>query len=174
MNAPRPGYTRLQITLHWLVAALVLFQLVFGESMTAAVDAIADGGQASPGDQTLASAHYWVGLAILALVQLRLGLRIVIGTPPADAATPHWMGLAAKATHWTFYGLLFAAPVTGLLAYYIFDWMGDVHSIAKPAFIVLISLHAVAALFHHFVMRDGTLRKMLAPAATSSAVTSTE
>ena len=48
------GYSLLQITLHWIVAALVIFQLFFGESMTAAVDAVAEGGTASSFDQQFA------------------------------------------------------------------------------------------------------------------------
>ena len=43
--------------------------------------------------------------------------------------------------------------------------MGDIHAIAKPAFIVLIGIHAAAALAHHFVLKDAVLRKMLVPAA---------
>lgn len=174
MPPSKSGYSRLQIGLHWMVAALVLFQLLFGESMAAAVDAIADGAQASSADQTLASAHYWVGLSILALVIMRLGLRATLGAPASEPATPAWMSIASRATHWAFYGLLFAAPISGLLAYYAWDWMGDVHSFAKPVFIVLVGVHAAAALFHHFVLKDGTLRRILAPSTSPSASTSTE
>lgn len=171
---PQAGYSRFQIMLHWLVAALVVFQLLFGESMNAAVRAIARGRQVSPADQTLASAHYWVGLAILALVIVRLGLRATLGAPPVEPAAPAWMNLAAKATHLAFYCLLFATPVTGLLAYYTWPWMGEVHTLAKPAFIVLIGVHAAAALFHHFVLKDATLRRMLAPGASPASPASTE
>lgn len=174
MRPSKSGYYRLQIGLHWMVAALVLFQLVFGESMTAAVDAIADGVQASSADQTLASAHYWVGLAILALIILRLGLRATLGVPPVEPAAPAWMTLAARVTHVAFYCLLFVTPVTGLIAYYALPWIGDVHALAKPAFIVLIGVHAAAALFHHFVLKDGTLRRMLAPGASPASPASTE
>lgn len=67
-----------------------------------------------------------------------------------------------KAMHWAFYGLLLAA--TGLLAFHAWDWTGDVHSVAKPALIILIGLHADAARFHHLVLKDDTLRRMLTPA----------
>ena len=163
MAASAPSYSKLQIALHWLIAALVVFQLLFGESMTATVDALADGGQPSPADQTFASLHYWIGLSILVLALFRLGLRATSGAPASDPATPRWMRLAAKATHWAFYALLFAAPLTGLLAYYLWDWMGDVHALAKPVFIAFIGIHALAALFHHFVLRDATLRRMIVP-----------
>lgn len=157
------GYSSLQIALHWTVAALIFFQLLFGESMTTIADAGEEGTTASPSDPTLSIAHYWVGIAILCLVAIRLILRIVQGTPESAGDTT-WMTYAAKASHWLFYILLVAAPATGLLAVYVSDELGDIHKLAKPAFIVLVALHAVAALFHQFVLKDGTLKRMLVPA----------
>lgn len=157
------GYSNLQIALHWTVAALIFFQLLFGESMTTIVDAGEEGTTASPSDLTLSVAHYWVGIAILCLVAIRLILRIVQGAPESASDTT-WMTYAAKASHWLFYILLVAVPATGLLAIYVSDEFGDIHKLAKPAFIALIALHAVAALFHQFVLKDGTLKRMLLPA----------
>jgi cytochrome b561 len=165
MDAHKPGYNVLQISLHWVVAALVLFQLLFGESMTTYVDAAAVGRQLSPSDQTMGSAHYWVGLSILMLVFVRLAVRLFVGPPQVENSIPKWMALASKASHMLFYLLLVAVPVSGLLAYYVWGWMGDIHALAKPVFIVLISIHAAAALFHQLWLRDGTLKRMLLPSS---------
>lgn len=163
MNTDRKGYSTLQITLHWVIAALVLFQLVFGESMSHLVNAIERSTAAAAGDQILGLAHYWVGLAILALVALRLAIRLVSGTPDAVSSGPAWMERAARLSHWLFYVLLIVVPITGLLGYYLGEWFADIHSVAKPIFIVLIVIHAAAALFHQFWLGDGTLRRMLVP-----------
>jgi cytochrome b561 len=56
-----------------------------------------------------------------------------------------------------------AVPVSGLLALYVWNWMGDIHALAKPVFIVLICIHAGAALFHHFILKDAMLARMLFP-----------
>lgn len=159
----KTGYSGLQIGLHWIIAALVLFQLIFGESMTAVVDAVDEGGTASSSDQLVGTAHYWVGLAILVLVAIRLAVRIRQGAPAHAPGRAPFTVLAATAMHWGFYGLLFAVPVFGLLAYYFGGSFGDIHALAKPVFIVLIGLHAAAALFNQFVLRDGTLKRMLVP-----------
>ncbi|MDB5527412.1 MAG: cytochrome [Devosia sp.] len=159
-NRQLAGYSGLQIGLHWLIAALVFFQLVFGESMTTVVDANAEGTAASPADIAFSTAHYWFGLSILALVAMRLALRLVQGVPPKTNETSTWMSLAAKLVHWLFYGLLIAVPVVGLLALYVAPDLGDIHALAKPAFIILISLHVIAALFHQLVLKDGTLKRM--------------
>jgi len=88
------GYTGLQIALHWIIAALVLIQLIFGESITDTIEAVERAAAASPLDQFFAATHYWAGIAILALVAARLWIRVVAGAP---AAPPDgWMAAAAK------------------------------------------------------------------------------
>ncbi|QKK33354.1 cytochrome b (plasmid) [Rhizobium indicum] len=159
------GYSGLQIALHWLIAALVAFQLIFGESMTASVDSMAEGGAASPFDQNVANLHYWFGMAILGLVVLRLFVRLTHGAPSRPDDIPGWMSFVSRITHWIFYALLIAVPVTGLLGFYTDGPFGDIHAWAKPVFIGLIVLHAGAALFHQFWLKDGLLRTMLVPAA---------
>ena len=78
-------------------------------------------------------------------------------------AVPVALLLAFTAMHWVFYVLLFAVPVLGLLGYYFGDPWGEIHTLAKPAFIVLIVIHAGAALFNQFVLKDGTMARMLKP-----------
>ncbi len=157
------GYSLLQISLHWLIAGLVIFQLYFGESMTATVDAIASGGTASPFDTQLASLHFWFGVAILALVAVRLVVRLTKGVPAATATAHPWTDIAARLAHGLFYVLLVAVPVTGLLGYYVEGPFGDIHAWVKPVFISLIAIHA-AAVYHQFWAKDGTLSRMLRPA----------
>jgi len=161
-HSPR-GYSALQIVLHWTIAALVILQLLFGESMTTVIDASEEGTKVSAQDQFLGSAHYWVGLAVLGLVLIRLLLRVTSGVPQAAGARG-WMSTAASAMHWAFYALLVAMPVTGLLTYFDIADLGELHAIGKPVFIVFILVHAAAALLHAIVLRDGTLRRMIAPA----------
>jgi cytochrome b561 len=158
------GYSTLQITLHWLIAALVAFQLIFGDGMTNVRDAAEEGATPSNVDFAVSIGHYWFGIAILVLVLVRLGVRLTQGVPPRPVATPTWMDWAAKLVHWAFYAMLFAMPVLGLLTVYVSDSFGDIHKLGKPVFIVLIAVHVGAALFHQFVKRDGTLRRILVPA----------
>ena len=158
------GYSAMQIGLHWLIAALVVFQIVFGASMSEAVEAAEEGQQLSGTDAFLAGAHYWVGLSILGLVVVRLGLRVLRDAPAATPQTSRLQALLAELSHWVFYVLLVAMPVTGLLALYVNENIGALHDFGKPAFILLIAAHLAATLFHQFVLRDGTLKRMLLPA----------
>lgn len=158
---PLSGYTGFQIGLHWLIAALVVFQLVFGESIAETLESVERGTVASPFDQLFGDLHYWVGIAILALAAARLWLRLIAGAPPALKAG--WMTMAARVSHAVFYALLILLPITGFLAFYVGDPFGELHELGKPILIILIALHVCASLYHQFWLKDGTLRRMLVP-----------
>ena len=113
----------------------------------------------------MASLHYWVGIAVLVLAGVRLAVRLVQGAPPTVGLSPLAVR-AAHVAHSLFYLLLILVPVTGLLGYYFGDPWGDLHTLGKPAFIMLIAVHASAALFHQFWVKDGTLRRMFVPGAS--------
>ena len=158
------GYSTLQIALHWVIAALVAFQLLFGEGMTNVREAAEEGATASGVDFAVSIGHYWFGIAILALVLARLGVRLTQGVPPRTVATPTWMDWAAKLVHWAFYLMLVAMPVLGLLTVYVSDEFGDIHKLGKPVFLALIAVHVLAAIYHQFIKKDGALRRILVPA----------
>ena len=162
-NGGVQGYTFYQIGLHWLIALLVFGQLIFGESMTESIEAAEEGNSVSTLEGNLASMHYYVGIAILVLVAVRIVLRIKNGAPPPPAETSGAIELAGRISHWLFYALLVVVPVTGLLGYYYGDPYGEWHSFAKPVFIGLIALHVAASLYHQFWRKDGLLMRMLKP-----------
>ncbi len=158
------GYSATQLALHWVIAALVTFQLLFGESMKAVVEAGERGRSVSALDAQLGSLHHWIGIGILALVAVRLGLRILVGVPEPSNVTPRWAVLVSNFAHRFFYLLLVAVPVTGLLGYYLKDPWGDIHAWSKPVFVGLIALHVAGALYHQFWLKDHALARILRPA----------
>jgi cytochrome b561 len=160
-TAIRSGYSGAQIGLHWVIAALVIFQLLFGEDMSHVLRATRRGMVVTPSDAFWANVHYYLGIAVLALVFGRLFIRFILGAP--EQLQQGWMGKAAALSHGAFYILLIAAPILGLLAYYLGKPFGELHELCKPLLIILIGAHAAAALFHQFWLRDGTLRRMLVP-----------
>ncbi|MGB7994663.1 MAG: cytochrome b, partial [Photobacterium halotolerans] len=95
-----------------------------------------------------------------------------------------WEKALAKLAHLVIYVLLFGLFVSGYListsdgrGIEVFDWLtvpsmgelfpdqsdvaGEIHEYLAYALIGLATLHAVAALKHHFVNKDNTLKKML-------------
>jgi cytochrome b561 len=129
--------------------------------MTEAIEAAEEGEPVSALEGNLADMHYYFGIAILALVAVRLVLRLKNGAPPPEASGA--IELAGSVSHWLFYALLVVVPVTGLLGYHYGDPYGEWHSYAKPVFIGLIALHIAASLYHQFWRKDGLLMRMLKP-----------
>jgi cytochrome b561 len=99
-------YSRVAILLHWVIAALILVNLYLGlfhEDMSKPVRA------------TMMFYHKSIGLTVLALTLVRLAWRLAHRPPPYDAALKRWEIGLARVTHWTFYVLLIALPLTGWL-----------------------------------------------------------
>lgn len=153
------GYSLRQIRLHWVVAALVILQLVFGEAIVDSFDARMESG--ASGDSLQAVLHIATGVLIGLLALWRLSLRLGRGVPDEGAGP---LGLAAKLAHWSFYAILIVAPVMGLVA-----WFGgretaaDLHGWAKPVLVALVGVHVLAALWHPFILKDGLLLRMKRP-----------
>ena len=168
-------YTRTAISLHWLVALLVIATFALGWYMHDL--------KISPAKLQYYSWHKWMGITVLALALLRLVWRLTHQPPPLPASTPRWQALAASGAHWVLYGLIFAIPLSGW-AYssasgYPVVWLGvlplpdwvpkdkalaaelkDLHEVLTQVLLVVVVAHVGAALKHHFIDRDGLLRRM--------------
>jgi cytochrome b561 len=127
--------------------------------------------------------HETIGILVFALVLVRILWRLLEPTPQAPPMAP-WMKHSASAAHVALYALLVAIPLTAIAGawleghpFTIFG-IGDVgpmlsqvhdlgqsiayvHTILGNVIIWLAGLHAAAALFHHYVLRDGVLTSML-------------
>ena len=154
------GYSRAQIALHWSIAALVAVQVIAHEAMEQ-VYAARQRGEAVP-DLPLADAHVACGILAFVLAVARVYLRVVRGAPPPPESERPALRLAAVATHMLLYAIILVMPITGALAWF---WNAPsaalVHSAAMPLVAVLILVHTVAALYHHFVLKTDVLRRML-------------
>lgn len=156
------GYSTFQIVLHWSIAALVIFQLVFNEPMQKAFDDRID-GEASD-DFAGAALHIAVGLTVLALALLRLVVRFYRGAPPAHRDKHPLLLWIGYATHFLLYVFIIAMPVTGAIAW--FGWVeasAEIHEIGRLVLIPLIGLHVLGGLAEHFVFRNDSLVRMLRP-----------
>jgi cytochrome b561 len=187
-TTPRTRYPTALITLHWLTLALMLGVYALIELH----DLLPKGGDA----RALVKAwHETLGVTVFAVVLLRLPLRLLLGVPPALATTPRWQNQLARAMHWALYGLLIAAPILGYLSLNAQGTPVPFFGLQMPVFIGpdralmrqikeiheavgtmgywLIGLHAGAALAHHYLMHDDTLRRMGLSRPTPAALTPT-
>jgi len=125
--------------------------------------------------------HKLIGLTILCLVILRFFWMLINPKPYLEATRLE--RLAERTVHWALYIALFAMPLAGWIGSvaggrpprwgslvfnlpikpgeYVADIAFTLHNKLAIIFIVLISLHVLAALFHHFVKKDHVLQRML-------------
>ncbi|ANL48729.1 cytochrome b561 protein [Rhizobium phaseoli] len=156
------GYSLSQRALHWTVALLIFFNLLFPDGMNIWHRLIRRGEVPTPEQIASANIHAYVGIAILLLAVVRLGLRFVNGVPVEVAEEPAIFRLAAKLAHAGLYILIFAMPLTGIAAYYFgVNPAGSLHAdILKIILWALIAAHVAGALAHQFYWKSNVLRRM--------------
>ena len=161
------------IAFHWITLALIAVQWGIAQI-------IDDFPKGFP-RVAVRSTHIMLGLVILAVIIGRIAWRATQGRrlPAADRGALH---VVAKATHWGMYALLLSILLLGLFTvwaqgdsiYGLFsipaydpanhgfgDQVANVHGTVVNILLILVAIHASAALVHQFVWHDGLLRRML-------------
>lgn len=163
-------------TLHWLTLVLLVGSFTLAISMV--------NMPLSPRKLEFYSWHKWVGVTIFLVVLLRLAWRHANPVPRQPDDMPQWQRRLAALSHAALYTILIVMPVTGwimssalnLPVVYLGlvhipspfgvdralgETMKTVHLSLAVALLVLVAIHVLAALYHHFVRRDDVLRRML-------------
>ena len=155
----RADYTRTQVLLHWTVAALVAGQYATSGAITRTHGMHMIGWKPSPADMVLHTLHNRAGLAIIALMLVRLALRLWVGAPLPGAAGERLTRLAQVA-HAAFYAVLISEGLTGAVASYLWWPISAVHVILFKILLALVAVHVAANLWHSLVLGDGTFGRM--------------
>ena len=100
------GYSRTQIALHWIVAGLIVTNLIFEDWIKAGWEAIEEGGP--PVYDSGALAHIGIGGAVLLLALWRIALRLRRGVPDLPAGMSGAERVAAHLGHLALYALVLA------------------------------------------------------------------
>jgi len=169
------GYGATGKLLHWVIALLVLSQFVVSWLMPDVKMRTVS---------ALVNFHLSLGILILAVMAIRFVHRLAHPVPIEMIGSPRWERVTALATHLAIYFILLVAPFLGWASASAHDvpvtlfglvtlpalaaprtrWAltaGDVHVFMMWTLLGLITLHVVAALYHHFARHDGVLRRML-------------
>ena len=169
-----PGLRRL----HWLMAVLIALAYLSIEQR-----GLFERGTAARA--AMVQSHFWVGIAVLLLALWRLRLRAMATIPPITPALPAWQAVPAKLLHLALYAFIIVQPLLGLATAWtdgkavllpftdialpallaadesLAHQLEDLHGSIGDIFYWVIGAHVLAALYHHFVRRDDTLKRIL-------------
>ena len=172
------SYSPAQRRLHWLIAILVALAYLFIEQRGLFA-------RGTPARAAMVQSHFWTGLALLLLSAWRIGLRWGRGVPAIVPTPAAWQAWSARLLHLSLYAFLVVMPLLGLatawtdgkMLYLPFsdvvlpallapdpalaEQLEELHGSIGEFFYWVIGLHVLAALYHHWVRRDDTLRRML-------------
>jgi cytochrome b561 len=172
----KDGYGKVSIFFHWVMLLLIVATYVMMD-----IKSFFPKGSASR--ELLANLHFTLGLSVFLLVWFRLVVRLVNVSPVVVPALEVKQALLAKGMHVLLYVLMISLPILGWLTLSArgkpvpFFWaefpalidksqemaklLKELHETGATIGYVLIGLHAAAALFHHYVKGDNTLKLML-------------
>lgn len=168
-------YTRTAIALHWTIAVLIAANLIMGY-VCANIE--------FQSEETVMNLHKVTGIIVLALSLFRLGWRLTHRPPPFAFASA-LQRRAAGLVHGLLYSVMLALPFTGWLVTSSFPnrhpislWFIDIpflpvdaslpralaahgaHSALAVAMVALVAGHVVAALHHHFLLKDKAITRI--------------
>ena len=169
------AYSLTARVLHWTTAVLVLILIPLG--------IIIGNRLIEPWQDWLYNLHRSIGALVILVIIIRLLYRLGHAPPPLPDEMPHWQHVAAHATHWALYALLVVQPFIGwagssaypapIPVFGLFelppivgpnrllsDRLLTVHMVIGIAIALLVTMHIGAALYHHFVRKDGVLLRM--------------
>ena len=169
-------YGSVSIALHWLTLLLIA-------AVYACIELRGNFPKGSDVREGLKALHFMLGLGVLVLVAIRAVFHLVGTTPQIDPEPPRWQNLMAKAMHFALYALMIGMPLLGWLTLsaqgkqipffglqlpplvgdnkVVADWAKEIHEAGGTIGYFLIALHAAAALYHHYFVRDNTLQRMM-------------
>jgi cytochrome b561 len=170
------AYGAISIGLHWVMVALIA-------AVYASMELRGYFPKGSAGRAFMKNMHYMLGLSVLILAAARLFAHLLDRAPGITPEPPGWQRLSARAMHYALYALMLGMPVLGWLLLSasgepipffgiglpaliaenkgVADLLEEIHEAGATVGYFLIGGHALAALFHHYVTKDDTLRRML-------------
>ena len=169
-------FSSLTIGLHWLMLLLII-------AVYACIELRGFYPKGSDPREALKIWHFMLGLTVLLLVGLRIYARFTSTIPPITPEIARWQSQLAKLTHFALYAFMIVMPLLGWLVlsasgkpipYFglelpalvaknkeLASAVKEIHETIGVIGYYLIGLHSMAALYHHYFLKDDTLKRML-------------
>ena len=165
---------------HWWVVAALAIQFPVGIAM------VIRGSWYNIWDtltNSMYSTHKLLGVIIFFLAVFRLVYRLTHGAPAPEQSLLPWQRILSHVNHWSMYAMLLLVPILGWYGVQLYPALGvfglfslpaivapdnaasgrvlQVHGLLAFVLLFLIAVHVSAAVYHHFIRKDGVLTRML-------------
>lgn len=166
-------YSKTMVILHWLLAMVILGAIFMGAVV------LDEMHNDHPQKMLLLKLHMVVGAAILIFTLIRLIVRFTTQQPDPVVSGNRVMDIIAVTVHYLLYLLTALTVLSGVtlaisadLPAVLINHIGELpkdyedfiaheaHDIFANLLLVTIILHAAAALYHQFILKDGLLQRM--------------
>ena len=167
--------SKLSKSLHWIIAVMMIALFIVGKISE---------DMEGPAKFQLLSNHGSVGMMVFIFGIVRIINRLREGFPAPIGHNPRILEIVSKFVHWVLLILPIAMPISGLMMFYSggnpISWFGieifagsgiqnkalggianNMHGAGATLLLIAVILHVGGALKHHFIDKDGTLKRML-------------
>ena len=163
--------------LHWLMAIMIALGYL-------AIEQRGLFERGTPERFAMMQTHFWLGIGIFILVWVRIRLRLKYRVPRITPALPTWQAGLSYLFHFALYAFFIVMPILGIMTAWtdgkilyipftdlalpalmaeneaLAHQLEDLHGLIGDIFYWVIGIHIVAALYHHVIRKDDTLKRM--------------
>ena len=160
LNIPT-HYNKFHILTHWLVVVIILFQMITGDKITLEFYALRNEAITNNGNTSNSQFHILGGVFIFLLMAVRIFLRIKFGVPTPTLKTNALLKFLSIFVHLGIYFILFAIPITGLLAFSTVNIdLGIAHKILVNILYLFIITHLIGVAYHQIFLGDNIMQRI--------------
>lgn len=163
--------------LHWLMAIMIGLAYL-------AIEQRGLFERGTPERIAMMQTHFWLGIGIFILVWVRISQRLKFRVPNITPALPTWQTGLSHVFHFLLYAFFIVMPILGIMTAWtdgktlfipftdialpalmveneaLAHELEDLHGLIGDIFYWVIGIHILAALYHHFIRKDDTLKRM--------------
>ena len=160
LNVPT-HYNKFHIFIHWLIVVIILLQMITGDKVALEFLALRNQAIEIDGNTSNSQVHMLGGLFIILLMAIRVFLRRKFGVPAPTKKTNDPLKFLSTFVHFGIYLVLFAIPITGLLAFSTSNVdLGLAHKILVNILYLLVIIHLIGVAFHQIFLGDNIMERI--------------
>ena len=154
-------YNKFHILIHWTVIFVILLQMITGDKIALEFLALRNEINTDNGNTSNSQIHILGGVFIFLLMAIRIFLRIKFGIPIPTKKTNALLKILSTFVHLGIYFILFAIPITGLLAYSTGNIdLGIAHKILVNILYLFIIIHLIGVAYHQIFLGDNIMQRI--------------